>query len=71
MKRIVNGLLLVLIILIVVPCCADEIIFKPSDSFLAEVTDPSKRWVFKSDDGYLGIMKFEQNGSISGYDHPN
>lgn len=71
MKRIVGSLLLVLIILIVVPCCADEVIFKPSGSFLAEVTDPSKQWVFKNDNGYLGIMKFGQDGSISGYDNPN
>lgn len=49
---------------------AEEIIFKPTEtsgSFLAEVTDPTNQWIFKNDNGYLGIMKFEQDGTISGY----
>lgn len=32
---------------------------KSVDTFLGTVTDPTNQWIFKNDNGYLGVMKFK------------
>lgn len=40
-------------------------------SFEANVLDTRQTWIFKNDGGYLGEMKFNADGTISGYHNDN
>lgn len=42
-----------------------------SVSFTTAVVDPAQTWIFKNDNGYLGEMKLNPDGTIAGYDHYN